>query len=91
MTHSVVFREDAQGRKSFLNVEKTIVEIDGSLNPDPFNAIFDFNKFASYIATKSDACSSGEAAQDPLCPLNSTTPRCIEPFTNPWIFNCRFE
>ncbi|CAF0983007.1 unnamed protein product [Rotaria sordida] len=37
---------------------------------------------------KFDSCSSIEAAQDPVCLQNSSTPVCISRFTNPWIFNC---
>ncbi|CAF4317092.1 unnamed protein product, partial [Adineta steineri] len=37
---------------------------------------------------KSDACSSGERAQDPLCSLNNSISQCINFFSNPWIFNC---
>ncbi|CAF4586257.1 unnamed protein product [Rotaria sp. Silwood1] len=39
-------------------------------------------------SAKSDSCSSGETAQDPLCLQNGSTPVCISLFTNPWIFNC---
>ncbi|CAF3452893.1 unnamed protein product [Rotaria sp. Silwood1] len=40
------------------------------------------------LGAKSDSCSSGETAQDPLCLQNGSTPVCISLFTNPWIFNC---
>ncbi|CAF3760399.1 unnamed protein product [Rotaria magnacalcarata] len=36
----------------------------------------------------SDACSSGDLAQDPLCLHYSSTPYCINLLSNPWIFNC---
>jgi hypothetical protein len=44
-----------------------------------------------FLVGQSDACSSANIAHDPLCLLNSSTPICVTWFSNPWIYNCRFE
>jgi hypothetical protein len=44
-----------------------------------------------FLVGQSDACSSANIAHDPLCLLNSSTPICVTCFSNPWIYNCRFE
>ncbi|CAF0749890.1 unnamed protein product [Adineta steineri] len=49
---------------------------------------FNLSSITLNYTAKSDACSSGERAQDPLCSLNNSISQCINFFSNPWIFNC---
>ncbi|CAF3465801.1 unnamed protein product [Rotaria sp. Silwood1] len=57
-------------------------------NIEAIRCKFHLINFFLCVGAKSDSCSSGETAQDPLCLQNGSTPVCISLFTNPWIFNC---